>query len=208
MPPLDLRCECGAVHGTVDPTDDTNHLTCYCESCRAFARFGSEQGGRDVTDGRGGTAWFQTSAGRIRLAGVEHLAALRMTARGPVRWYCGACGTPIANTMPTPALPFASFAVANLHGNRALLGPNQGAFFTGDATEEPLHPHAGPFGVMRMMGRFGRSMLRARMRGEHRRSPFHRDGRPIASAPVVDPEERRRLAALPGPTVSPAGQTG
>lgn len=205
MAPLELRCRCGAVHGTVDPADGTNHLTCYCTSCRAFARFGSERGGRDVTDASGGTELFQTSAGRIRLDGAEHLAALRVTARGPVRWYCAECGTPIANTMPSPALPFASLAVENLHGDRALLGANQGAFFTDDPPGEPLHPRVGKFAMMRVLGRFARSMLRARMRGEHRRSPFHRDGRPIAPAPVLDADERRRLASLPVPSAAETG---
>ena len=190
---LALRCRCGAVRGAVEARGGTNRLACYCASCRAFA----QHCGGDALDASGGTDLFQTTAGRVRLEGAEHLTALRMTARGPVRWRCRECGTAVATTWPTPLLPYATVPVASLHGRRDLLGPVHGAAFTDGAPAPPLHPSLGTLGMARVMGRFARAMVRARLRGEHRRSPFHADGRPVAEAPVMDPAERERLAALP-----------
>lgn len=194
MSALALSCGCGAVHGTVGAAEPVNRLTCYCADCRAFARHGIERGGRDVTDASGGSEMFQVTAGSVRLDGAEHLAALRVTPHGPVRWYCGACGTPIANTLHSPALPFASFPVANLSGEHGAMGMNRGAVFTDTAPAPPLLRDMGRAGMVRVMGRFARAMLRARLRGEHRRSPFHHDGRPIAEPRVMAPDERARLA--------------
>ena len=185
---IDLRCRCGVVHGTLDPANPINHLVCYCADCRAFAR----RCGGDALDAAGGLELFQTTAGRIELTGAESLAALRVTERGPYRWYCGACGTALANTLPSSALPFATVVAAALHGDRAALGPIRGAVFTSSAPRPPLHPRIGVAGVV---ARFARAMVGARWRGEQRRSPFHRpDGRAIAPAPVMDPDERARLA--------------
>lgn len=184
---LDIRCACGAVRGTLDPGRSINRVVCYCADCRAFAR----HCGGAALDASGGTDLYQTTSGQVRLEGRNALAAVRVTARGPVRWHCARCRTALANTLPSPALPFATLMVAALHGDRGVLPPVRGALFADAAAGPPLHP---PTGVAGVVARFALAMPGARMRGEHRRSPFHEGRRPVAPVRVMEPDERAALA--------------
>ena len=183
-----FACECGTVRGTVDPARPINRLVCYCTDCRAFAR----HCGDSALDASGGLDLYQTTLGKVRLErGREALNALKVTERGPVRWYCGACRTALAVTLPTPGLPFATLVAAALRDDGGALEPVRGSVYASSAPAPPLYP---PTSVAGVVARFARAMAGARWRGEHRHSPFHENGRPVAPPRVMAAGERAALS--------------
>ena len=103
-------CKCGAVEARV-PTKG-NRIVCYCESCRAFV---SKLDAKERLNAQGGSELLQTKPQDVTITkGVEHLVHMHLTPKGPLRWYTRCCGTPMANTLTTRSLPFASFQVHDL----------------------------------------------------------------------------------------------
>ena len=101
-----LACRCGAFRGKLlDVTPrSSNRATCYCDDCQCFALHVGAEG---TLDARGGTELFQVSSGRLVIEqGHDHLAAVRLSPKGMVRWYAACCRTPIGNTVLKPRLPF------------------------------------------------------------------------------------------------------
>jgi hypothetical protein len=198
VPDISLSCACGHLSGGVrDLTPEAGtHLVCYCVDCQAYARHLGVEG---VTDAAGGTRIFQTSTGRIRIEqGAERLRCVRMSARGPLRWYAGCCRTPIVNSAPIAAVPFGGIVLACLPGPEtdAALGPLQAEVFTRSA-----HPGAATpgrdRGMVRVATRMARIALLARLAGDHRRSPFFDagTGRPVAAPEALTAQERRSAYA-------------
>ncbi len=109
-------CECGLVEAEVPAKG--NRIICYCESCRAFVvKLGCE----DRLDAQGGNELLQTAPDEVSITkGTEHIVHTRLTEKGPMRWYAGCCDTPMANTLPTRTLPFASFQVHDLKPQETL----------------------------------------------------------------------------------------
>jgi hypothetical protein len=89
-----IRCNCGSVRGQLDCSGVSNRGICYCTDCRAFANFVDRNG--KILDERGGTEIVQ----------LAHLAAVRLSDKGLIRWYAACCKTPIGNTMATPKVGF------------------------------------------------------------------------------------------------------
>lgn len=84
-----LSCMCGKVKGAVAVSAPTNHVVCYCRDCQAFARFLGQEA---ILDRHGGTEIVQTNASKVTLSeGMEHLAAIRLTNKGLLRYYAGGC---------------------------------------------------------------------------------------------------------------------
>lgn len=190
MTDLTFSCRCGTLHGRlrdVSPAVGT-HLVCYCGDCRAYAH---HLGDESSLDAAGGTEIFQTSAGRIEIdAGQDRIACLRMSPRGPVRWYASCCGSALANTPPTAGIPFAGVIGARLSGEREALGPLVAHVFVDSAVpEDGVTPRK--FGVRQVLVRFLRIVLAARMAGDHRRHAFFPEARPLALPAKLTPEERR-----------------
>lgn len=176
--PLALSCRCGALRGclNVPPRRERTRVVCYCDDCQAYARrLGAEA---VALDAHGGTEIVQLSPANVTLDGeLSKLTALRLTARGPLRWYADCCGTPVGNTLATRQVPFVGLVRT---------------FF--DVDDGTLDAALGPI-EMRVMTRFAlghlpastdaydgfppaliaRTMLRVarwRWRGDHRRWPF------------------------------------
>lgn len=107
--PIDLpiRCSCGALRGTlreISP-DCGNRTVCYCDDCQSFAHF--LERADEILDANGGTDIFQMSSGRIEFTeGLAHLACMRLTESGMLRWYAACCKTAIGNTPGTSRVPF------------------------------------------------------------------------------------------------------
>ena len=99
---LAFSCACGTVKGALRPGARGTRLVCYCQSCRrAHAYLRDED--IDKAD------LYLTVPEALRVDhGAEHLAAFRLTARGPIRWYVSCCRTPFANTLGSAKLPFVS----------------------------------------------------------------------------------------------------
>ena len=105
MSVLDLSCRCGATRWRLEARKPGALVTCYCNSCQSYQRHLGQA--ETALNPAGGTLIFQTLPENLTIvAGAEHLAALRMTSKGVVRWYASCCNTAVANTMATPALPF------------------------------------------------------------------------------------------------------
>jgi hypothetical protein len=116
---LPIRCRCGAVRGSLVAAGPAagNHVICYCDDCQAFAYALGRAG--DVLDACGGSEIVQVSPARIRFeAGAEKLSCLRLTAKGPLRWYTSCCNTPIGNTLASGAVPFIGMLCACLEAPR------------------------------------------------------------------------------------------
>lgn len=83
--------------------DAANHMTCYCDDCRAYLH---HIGRTDLLDAHGGTDIVQVAPSSVSFdRGADRIVGLRLTPRGLYRWYASCCNTPLGNTFG-PALPF------------------------------------------------------------------------------------------------------
>ena len=198
MADLPIRCSCGAVAGHVAGLSrrNVNRVVCYCDDCQAFARHLGHP--ERVLDAHGGTDIVQTSAARVRFAqGSDRLACLRLSPKGLLRWYAGCCATVIGNTLATPALPFVGLVHTCLHDAHGTprdeaLGPIRGRAFLKCATGDASALRATKGSMAAMILRFGRIVAAARLRGDHKRSPFFdaHSGAPAAAPRILSEDER------------------
>ena len=108
LTPRPIQCTCGSFKGTLTLSQHINRCECYCKDCQTFAHFLKRDADvRDVLNPQGGTDIVQTLPKYVRFTqGVEHLACMRLTDKGMLRWYTTYCNTPIGNTMASFKLPF------------------------------------------------------------------------------------------------------
>jgi hypothetical protein len=190
-----LRCHCGALTGTVANERFANHSRCYCEDCQAFARFLGREA--DLLDARGGFECIQALPKDVAFAtGLEHLACVRLSETGLLRWYAACCMTPIGNTPPTGKLPFVGLARACLEGSASVdksFGPVRFCVFTGGARGLPKPAAFGGAGLRFWLVS---NRLRARFTGGFRENPFFdmATDRPAVAPKVLTPAERLRLS--------------
>lgn len=187
----DLACRCGAVRGVVERDARANHMVCYCADCQDYARV---LGRPDVLDERGGTEVVQTLPQFVTLTqGADRLACLRMTDKGPLRWYASCCNTPIGNTALTHRIAFVGLVAACLTGRPVAetFGPVTMWGVTAGAKGEPRPPETS---MLKIMARIAPRTLKARFDGGYRRTPFFdvKTGRPVAPPRMVTPDERAR----------------
>lgn len=189
MVDVPLRCRCGQLTGTLHDASvrDAIRFVCYCTDCRAFAHY---LGREDVLDAAGGTDIVHVPASRVRLA--RGLAALRCVQRSPrvYRWYAACCRTPIANTAG-PQFP----VIALLH---VILDPAATGRSLDELFGRPVCrifgrsatgavPDTLPPASLRVFVRRGLRLIRWRIAGLHRPSPF------------FDEHDRPRAAPVPLP---------
>lgn len=192
-----LACRCGKMRGTVDTAAPHERIVCYCADCQAYAYFLGRPG--EDLDERGGTDALLTVPSAITIAeGAEHLASVRMTRRGPMRWYAACCNTPVANTGPSHKAAFASLMAPSLGGAGpaldAAFGPVRLFGFVKNAKGRPKPPQTPFVGVLlRVIAR----SLKARLDGSYRQTPFFdvATGKPMAEPRVLASDERARLVA-------------
>lgn len=187
-----FQCECGIVRGEIDERGIHNHLICYCEDCRAYAR---SLGKADaVLDANGGTEIVQLAQPRLRFhQGVERLRALRLSENGLIRWYAGCCNTPIGNTLASPKIAVIGMVHACLDRDR--ISRDFGAYTaivnTRNAIGENKPRQRGVIGVI---GRAIAIVVRYRFGRRYLESPlFTNDGLPIAEPKVLSAETSRAL---------------
>jgi len=192
-----LRCNCGAVTGTVEHERLANHSICYCKDCQAFARYLGREA--DLLDARGGCENIQALPKDVTFQeGEQYLACVRLSGTGLLRWYAACCNTPIGNTPATCKLPFVGLARACLDNASSTVveafGPVRFCMFTSGARGRPK-PR--PFGGAGRVLWFIRNRLRARFTGGFRNNPFFDtvSDRPIIEPKVLDTATRDRLAA-------------
>lgn len=183
------RCRCGTVAAEVT-LGAGDRLICYCKDCQGFAR---HLGAEDVLDPLGGSDIFTTLPDRVVLTrGADQLRALQMTPKGPLRWFTACCNTPFANSLTTPALPFASL-ILNGRVAGAAFGPVRMRANTAGARGAVP---AGGMGKVRFVQRLLWRAVIARLSGRHRQTPFFdAEGQPVAAVRRLSKDARR--AALP-----------
>ena len=182
--PLHWSCRCGSVTLEIREGGGLRGV-CYCSHCQAFAR---HLGAGADLDPAGGSDLYQTTPDLVGvLTGHDRFACLRLTSKGPLRWYTSCCRTPIANTATTRQVPFASLALAHA-ADRDAAGPIRARLYTDSATG-PLPGKASGLGPM-ILGVILRG-LSARLSGRHRDTPFFdADGLPYADPARLTPDER------------------
>jgi hypothetical protein len=128
-------------------------------------------------------------------AGIDKVAAMRLTPKGLMRWYADCCRTPIGNTLGTSAMPFIGVVHAFIDAPSAALGPIRGRSWAKSAKGgRAAVPKDGlPDAVM--VASVLAKLLRWRLRGDHKRSAFFdaESGKPLVEPRVLAADEREDL---------------
>ena len=191
-----LRCACGAIEGFLADPKRANHALCYCRSCQAFAHFLGRAD--EVLDAQGGSHVIQTLPKNVTFSqGAENLAAIRLTEKGLVRWYAACCMTPVGNTLATPKVSFVGVVHSVLKSDarplEATFGRPRSCVYVATARGEPKPKE---FGLGRGMLWVLKTIVGARLNGDHKRTPFFTaDGSPVAEPQVLSAEAYEKLMA-------------
>lgn len=187
-----LKCKCGAVQGRVLNGTPSNRVRCYCTDCQAFGRFFGPAA--QVLDSQGGMEIVQVCQSRLRFdRGLEHLASIRLTDKGMIRWYAQCCHTPIGNTMPDPKMSFiglihTSMDVSALDRD---FGSSIALLNTSTALGEPKPQQRG---LVRVIFRFARLVLASRILGRYKQSQLYTStGAPVAQPRTLMTVELQQL---------------
>ena len=173
-----FACSCGAFRAEIEPDGARGgtHAICHCTYCRDHAE---RLGHPEAVGEAGGVRLYQSMPSRVRVTqGAEHLASMKLSARGPLRWYAACCGSPVAVTGPVRGIPMATLYASGLP--EGALGPLMFRVNTGSATG-PVPDDTPRFGLARGVARFSRWMAAERLTGRYKRTPFFDDaGNPVA----------------------------
>jgi hypothetical protein len=200
---LPVRCSCGALRGVARGVsgDCGNHIVCYCDDCQSFAHF--LERAEQTLDAHGGTEIFQTSPARLEItAGADRLACMRLTHKGLLRWYAACCRTPIGNTLASRQVPFVGLVLGCVdHASRdEVLGPIRARLNTRFAKGNPGQAGASERVPLALIVRLLWLGFAARLRGDHRRSPFfdRTTGAPVSPPRVLTAAELAAVRARGG----------
>ncbi|WP_082876936.1 DUF6151 family protein [Hydrogenophaga crassostreae] len=187
-----IQCNCGAIRGQLEGAGTQNRIICYCTDCRVFARFLGNS--PDVLDEQGGTEIFQVAQSRLRfLKGEDHLAAIRLSDKGMIRWYASCCGTPIGNTMVNPKISFIGLihtCLDQTHTDEDF-GTSVAVVNVDSALGTPKPKQQGLLGVV---ARYIWIVATSRITGGYRKSPlFNSSGMPRVDPKVLSSEELANL---------------
>jgi hypothetical protein len=185
-----LQCRCGTIKGWVSDTHSANRVVCYCRDCQAFARFLGQEG--ETLDAQGGSEVVQILPKNVTFTqGTDALACMRLTNKGMVRWYAGCCKTPIGNTLENYKISFIGLLHNCLETPERSLQDSFGAIRTYAYPQGAIgDPKPTPAGMGATIRWFVKTILKARLNGDYKRTPFFRDGKPIAIPRVISSAER------------------
>lgn len=182
-----FACQCGALQGDIEEEGVHSHVVCYCHDCQ---RFPESLGAEYVLDAQGGTEIVQVAHSRLRITqGREHLAMLRLSERGMLRWYAACCNSPIGNTMPGPKIGFIGLIAPIIQTDdlNAEFGPITSVVNVNSAKGE-LKPKG--YGLLTGIRRILLIMLDARLGGKYRQSLFFdQKGKPVVVARILDSDD-------------------
>lgn len=192
-----FKCRCGSVRGTLSDRARVNRGICFCRSCQAWAHYLNRNA--DVLDVAGGTDVLQTQPHHLEFErGLDQLACVRLTEKGPLRWYAKCCRSPIGNTLVTAKLPYIGLVHSCLrHGGTnldAAFGPVRLQGFTAHARGD-AKPRS--FGLVGSFFRVMTGVVAARLKGNWRDNPFFdvKSDTPIAAPRLLGEAEREALYA-------------
>jgi hypothetical protein len=190
-----IRCSCGKLEGTLTRTHKENRGICYCTDCQAFARY--LRRAEQILDRSGGTDIIQTTPNNVTFTnGIEHLACMRLTPNGLLRWYASCCNTPIGNTLANYKLSFVGLVHNCLESAPLSLDEAFGAIRMQVKTRSALgEPKPEPFGLPRAVWSIAGMLLKVRLDGGYKRTPFFIPGSstPIVTPKVLSPQAREEL---------------
>ncbi|NKB99124.1 MAG: hypothetical protein GKR90_11615 [Pseudomonadales bacterium] len=186
---LQIKCECGAVKGTLQDSPAGNRLVCMCSSCQAFARF---LGQAKILDEHGGTDIYQVTPSQIAFSqGVQEIRCMRLSDSGIWRWYTDCCKTPIGNTMASTKIAFLGLPTVCLDEDLKSIPPISARIHGRCATSpcEGAHPTAPVKLFLKIVGR----LIANGLQGRGSPSPFIVDGKPLVEPMVLSLAERESL---------------
>ena len=192
-----VRCTCGALRGVIRglAPAQANRVACHCKFCVTYMEV---LGRGELLDEHGGCDIFQVSPRTLELReGLEHLACLRLTETGAVRFYASCCNTPLANTMESAARPFMGMSPAMIPWDElglepeVLLGPTRARVNGRFEPEQARELKARRIDLITMLARFAPMYFRWRLRGDHRDWVlFDGEGKPRAAPQRVERDAR------------------
>jgi hypothetical protein len=195
-----LRCRCGTLKGYVSHPEKVNRGVCYCKDCQAFAHFLGTPG--EILDKMGGTDIVSTLPKYVVFTdGVEALACMSLTENGLLRWYASCCSTPIGNTPRDFKISHVGLVHTCLQDPSRTLesafGPVRMRVNTKHAKGKPKSM---AISTIASVLRFLSSVLRARLNGSYRSTPFFASdrGTPVVSPKVLSRSERERVMKAVG----------
>ena len=202
---ITLKCSCGKRIGEIERSaaNRSTRALCYCVDCQAFAHYLRNH--ETVLDSQGGSDVTQISPARISFSeGKEHLACLRLSDNGMVRWYAQCCNTPIGNTMANPKVPFIGLLHKCMHTSKGeslddVFGPATMVVYPEFAQGEPK-PKGNRWSLALGVARLVKNIITARLLGDARRNPFFdfSSGTPIVSPMILSEREREDLRTSVG----------
>jgi hypothetical protein len=160
-----FACACGKLGGCLHDVAPNrgNHMKCYCTSCQTAARV---LGYEHTLDAHGGTEVFQTVPSKIEWdRGQRHLACLRLSPKGMLRWYASCCNTPLFTMFDNASFALAGFNMGWVsEADRPAFGPLAGVYSAKGARNAP--PGLRDYGLAKAFGLVFWRAIKARLRGD------------------------------------------
>ena len=190
-----LRCRCGTLKGHVSHPEKVNRGVCFCKDCQAFAHFLGTTS--RILDEMGGTDVVATLPQYVTFTqGTEALACMSLTESGMLRWYAGCCNTPIGNTPQDFRFSYVGLIHTCLEDPSRTLEESFGPVRLRVNTKSAKgKPESMPISAIASVIRFMSSVIRTRVNGSYRRTPFFASdrGTPVVSPKVLTSSERERV---------------
>ncbi len=195
--PTPVRCTCGALRGVLHGLEpaQVNRVACNCKFCVTYLEV---LGRSELLDEHGGCEIFQMSPRALEFhEGLEHLACLRLTKTGAMRFYASCCNTPLANTMESASRPFMGLFPTLVPWQElgldpdAQLGPIRARVNGRFEPEQARELKARRIDLVTMLARFAPKFFGWRLRGDHRHWALFDDaGKPCATPQLVARDAR------------------
>ncbi|MDO6798098.1 DUF6151 family protein [Shimia thalassica] len=190
MSEIPLSCSCGRFKAVLRDCDASSgrRLKCYCTDCQTAAH---AFGGGEILDAHGGTDLFHTTPSKLEITdGEEHLACLRLSPDGLMRWYASCCDTPVFSTLASPKLRFIGISSKVVDGDlEATLGPIKTIAKTKDAKPGADGPTDSRY-IGAVWGVLSRHMG-AVITGKKHNPLFDDDATPVVEPRVLTKEQRK-----------------
>lgn len=185
----DIRfsCNCGQLSGHLaDASPQTTvRARCFCSTCRAAEVY------HDQPDpGENGVDLVMVDPAKLSFdQGREHVAAIRIFPKGPLRWYAACCGARLFNTAGSARFVFITVSADRIAESERL-GPEQARAFVKQSNGKRKHEHGGRL----FLPMLGRSLSRF-VTGRWRDNPLFdpQTGKPIAKPQILTREERAAI---------------
>jgi len=185
-----ISCQCGTLTGVLHDVSPKfgSRAICYCKDCQAFATYLDSA---ELLEESGGTDIYQTLPSKVTFeTGQEHLACLRLSPKGLLRWYASCCDTPLGNTLSSPRVRMVGI-LTKCVSDPDTLGPVQAMVNTSGASGEPVDE----IGRRQVIFAFLKRQIGAMLRRDRKTPFFDTSGALVVTPKVLTKEERQ--AATP-----------